>query len=93
MATDGDIDFTTYTREQLGGAVTRLDRERYPINARRLIDEYERRRVEEKKAAALARESGSAMTSASNLQGANPHALAADIAALYEPSVVAAATH
>jgi hypothetical protein len=47
MATDGDIDFTTYTREQLGGAVTRLDRERYPINARRLIDEYERRRVEE----------------------------------------------
>lgn len=31
MATDGDIDFTTYTREQLVGAVSRIDRERYPI--------------------------------------------------------------
>jgi rhomboid protease GluP len=61
MATDGDIDFTTYTREQLDGAVTRMDRARYPINARKLIDEYQRRQVEEK-AAALARGSGSTMT-------------------------------
>ena len=47
MATDGDIDFTTYTREQLDSAITRIDRERYPINARKLIDEYQRRKVEE----------------------------------------------
>ena len=53
MATDGDIDFTTYTREQLDGAVSRIDRERYPINARKLIDEYQRRQLEE---ATLARE-------------------------------------
>jgi rhomboid protease GluP len=53
MATDGDIDFTTYTREQLDSAITRVDRERYPINARRLIDEYQRRQVED---AARARE-------------------------------------
>lgn len=51
MATDGDIDFTTYTREQLDGAVTRIDRERYPINAQRLIAEYQRRRVAESQAA------------------------------------------
>jgi rhomboid protease GluP len=53
MATDGDIDFTSYTREQLDGAVSRIDRERYPINARKLIDEYQRRQAEE---AGLARE-------------------------------------
>jgi len=47
MATDGDIDFSTYTREQLDSAITRIDRERYPINARKLIDEYQRRKVEE----------------------------------------------
>src|ERR1700734_3926135 len=47
MATDGDIDFTTYTREQLDSAITRIDRERYPINARKLTDEYQRRQVEE----------------------------------------------
>jgi rhomboid protease GluP len=56
MATDGDIDFSTYTREQLDSAVTRMDHERYPINSRKLIDEYQRRKVEEKKAAALALE-------------------------------------
>jgi hypothetical protein len=33
VATGGDIDFTTYTREQLDGAITRIGRERYPINA------------------------------------------------------------
>src|SRR5713226_6429550 len=57
MATDGDIDFTTYTREQLDSAVTRMDHARYPINSRNLIDEYQRRKAEEKKAAALALES------------------------------------
>src|SRR5580704_1995637 len=53
MATDGDIDFSTYTREQLDSAVARMDHERYPINSRKLIDEYQRRKAEEKKAAAL----------------------------------------
>jgi rhomboid protease GluP len=51
MAADGDIDFTAYTREELDGATTRIDRERYPINARNLIEEYQRRRVAEKLAA------------------------------------------
>ncbi len=54
MATDGDIDFTTYTREQLDRAITRIDRQRYPINARNLIAEYQQRRVAERQAAELA---------------------------------------
>jgi rhomboid protease GluP len=57
MATDGDIDFTTYTREQLDSAVARMDHARYPINSAKLIDEYQRRKVAEKKAAVLAIES------------------------------------
>jgi rhomboid protease GluP len=57
VATDGDIDFTTYTREQLDSAVSRMDHIRYPINSRNLTDEYQRRRLEESKAAALAKES------------------------------------
>ena len=61
MATDGDIDFSTYTREQLDSAVTRIDRERYPINAQRLITEYQRRRVAEKEAAAKAATSETVM--------------------------------
>jgi rhomboid protease GluP len=61
MATDGDIDFTTYTREQLDSAVSRMNRERYPINAQNLVAEYQRRQLEEKKAAGLARDSGSMM--------------------------------
>ena len=61
MATDGDIDFSTYTREQLDSAVTRIDRERYPINAQRLITEYQRRRVAEKEAAAKAATSKTVM--------------------------------
>jgi hypothetical protein len=36
-----------------------MDHARYPINSRKLIDEYQRRKVEEKKAAALALESKS----------------------------------
>jgi rhomboid protease GluP len=55
MATDGDIDFSTYTREQLDSAVTRIDHQRYPINSAKLIDEYQRRKVAEKQAAALAK--------------------------------------
>lgn len=58
MHPDGDIDFSLYTREQLNNAVARMDRERYPINSRNLIAEYQRRRVEEKKVAAGAQDSG-----------------------------------
>jgi hypothetical protein len=43
MATDGEIDFKAYTREQLDSAVTRIDRQRYPINAQNLVTEYQRR--------------------------------------------------
>ena len=50
MATDGDIDFATYTRAQLDGAVARIDRGRYPINAQNLLTEYQRRRVAESQA-------------------------------------------
>lgn len=56
MATDGDIDFTGYTREQLDNAVARMDHQRYPINSRKLIEEYQLRKVAEKKAADLATE-------------------------------------
>src|SRR5271156_1345140 len=58
MATDGDIDFTTYTREQLDTSVAQIDHQRYPINSRNLIDEYQRRQVEERKAADLTQETG-----------------------------------
>jgi rhomboid protease GluP len=54
MATDGDIDFKVYTREQLDSAITRIDRQRYPVNARNLIAEYQRRRVAEQQAVELA---------------------------------------
>ena len=54
MATDGDIDFSNYTHEQLDAAVGRMDRYRYPINYRNLILEYQRRRLEETKAAVSA---------------------------------------
>jgi rhomboid protease GluP len=54
MATDGDIDFKTYTREQLDSAITRIDRQRYPINARNLLAEYQQRRVAERQAVELA---------------------------------------
>ena len=57
MATDGDIDFKTFTREQLDSAVTRIDRGRYPINAQNLITEYQRRRAEEQQAMELAEQS------------------------------------
>jgi rhomboid protease GluP len=58
MATDGDIDFKAYTREQLDSAVTRIDRQRYPINAQNLIAEYQRRRVAERQGVELAANAG-----------------------------------
>jgi rhomboid protease GluP len=54
MATDGDIDFSGYTREQLDSAVARMDHQRYPINSKNLITEYQRRQVAERQAADLA---------------------------------------
>jgi hypothetical protein len=57
MATDGDIDFSGYTREQLDNAVARMDHLRYPINSRKLITEYQRRRVAERQTAELAAKS------------------------------------
>jgi rhomboid protease GluP len=59
MATDGDIDFSSYTREQLDNAVARIDHARYPINSSRLVDEYQRRQVLKK--AALASEAETAV--------------------------------
>jgi rhomboid protease GluP len=58
MATDGDIDFKVYTREQLDSAVARIDRQRYPINAQNLIAEYQRRRVAERQGVELAANAG-----------------------------------
>lgn len=54
MATDGDIDFSGYTREQLDNAVARMDHQRYPINSKNLITEYQRRKVAERQAVGLA---------------------------------------
>src|ERR1700756_3407014 len=48
LATDGEIDFGAYTREQLDNAVGRMDRQRYPINYRNLVAEYQRRQVVER---------------------------------------------
>jgi rhomboid protease GluP len=59
LATDGEIDFGAYTREQLDNAVGRMDRYRYPINYRNLVAEYQRRQVAERQAAELAAKSGS----------------------------------
>jgi rhomboid protease GluP len=61
MATDGEIDFRIYTREQLDSAIGRMDRGRYPINYRNLSAEYQRRRVAERQAAELAAQSGTAV--------------------------------
>src|SRR5277367_774115 len=58
MATDGDIDFSGYTREQLDSAVARMDHQRYPINSQNLIAEYQRRRIAERQAAEIAAKSG-----------------------------------
>ena len=54
MASDGDIDFSGYTREQLDNAVARMDHLRYPINSKNLITEYQRRREAERQAAEVA---------------------------------------
>jgi rhomboid protease GluP len=61
MLMDGEIDFSAYTREELDNAIARMDRTRYPINARNLIGERQRRQELEKAAAALAVVSGTSL--------------------------------
>ena len=43
MATDGEIDYRSYTREQLEQVRARMDRQRYPLNYQHLSAEIERR--------------------------------------------------
>jgi hypothetical protein len=43
MPTDGEINYASFTREQLDEALTRIDRQRYPINYHRLLFEIEQR--------------------------------------------------
>ena len=52
MGTDGEIDYSRYTRAQLEDAITRVDRTLYPLNYEHLVAELERRRAAE--AAAVA---------------------------------------
>ena len=40
---DGGIDYSQYSREQLEGALLRIDRSRYPLNLERLTRELESR--------------------------------------------------
>jgi uncharacterized membrane protein YjgN (DUF898 family) len=54
MGTDGQIDYSRYTRAQLEDAVSRIDRNLYPLNYQRLLAELERRRAAEAEAAAAA---------------------------------------
>jgi uncharacterized membrane protein YjgN (DUF898 family) len=54
MATDGEIDYTHYTREQLEDARWRIDRESFPRNYQALMAEVERRRAADQAAAAAA---------------------------------------
>src|SRR6059058_745587 len=51
MATDGEIDFRSFTREQLDEALERIDRERFPLNYQALTAEIERRKWEAEVAA------------------------------------------
>ena len=50
MAMDGDIDYSSYTSEQLQEALERIQKDRFPINYERLNVEIENRRLEAEKA-------------------------------------------
>jgi uncharacterized membrane protein YjgN (DUF898 family) len=54
MATDGELDYRDYTREQLEDARWRIHRDRFPLNYQALMAEIERRRAQEQAAAAAA---------------------------------------
>jgi len=45
MGTDGEMDYSSYTLEQLDDALRSIDRTRYPRNYRNLVLESERRRA------------------------------------------------
>lgn len=47
MPVDGEIDYGTCSREQLEEALTRIDRDAFPLNLARLTRELERRRAED----------------------------------------------
>jgi hypothetical protein len=46
MSDDGNINFQSYTRAQLQDALSRIDRERYPQNYKKLVAELSSRRDE-----------------------------------------------
>lgn len=54
MGTDGQIDYSRYTRAQLEDALSRIDRNLYPLNYEHLVGELERRRTDEAATAAIA---------------------------------------
>lgn len=54
MGIDGQIDYSSYSPEQLEDALRRIDRTRYPRNYQRLTEEAERRRAAAPAAAAVA---------------------------------------
>src|SRR5205807_2234414 len=51
MATDGELDFRSFTREQLDEALERIDREHFPLDYQALTTEIERRKWEAEVAA------------------------------------------
>jgi uncharacterized membrane protein YjgN (DUF898 family) len=54
MGTDGEIDYSSYTLEQLEDALRRIDRTLYPLNYQNLVMESERRREQARAAEAAA---------------------------------------
>jgi uncharacterized membrane protein YjgN (DUF898 family) len=54
MGMDGEIDYRSYTRQQLEDALARIDRTLYPRNYQNLVAEIERRRAADQGAAATA---------------------------------------
>lgn len=54
MGTDGQIDYSRYTRAQLEDALSRIDRLLYPLNYQHLVAQLERCRAAEAAAAAAA---------------------------------------
>jgi uncharacterized membrane protein YjgN (DUF898 family) len=72
MATDGEVDYTQYTREQLEDARWRIDRDRFPLNYQALMAEIERRRAEEQAAWAAGQPLGEEITRHTPQFGADP---------------------